>query len=99
MIVKGNGKKEEPPKPFSETKKAILAELEKADDAVLTLAYMFARNFELCGEDVTKVWTNAIQNNALVEKIYQKGYEEALKDVAAKKRKDFYHHVTVDAKE
>lgn len=93
---------DEHPKPKqkdqSEVRKNILAELEKAESGVLTLAYMYARNYALCGEDVTKEWTNAIINNQFVEQIYQKGYEDAIKDIEQGRRKDFYYKAVFDYK-
>lgn len=77
-------------------KEKLWEEFEKQSEAVLTLAYMYARGYELTDEDITKEWTNAVQNNAIVERVYQKGYQDALKDIEEKKRRDFYHKVIVD---
>lgn len=78
------------------SKERLIEELKKESDTVVSLAYMYARGYNLCGEDVTKAWTNAVNNNHLIETIYQRGYEDAFKDIAEKKRKDFYHKVVVD---
>ena len=81
------------------TKEKLWAEFENQSDDVLTLAYMYSRGYDLAGEDVTKAWTNAIRNNQIIEQVYQKGYEDALKDIENKKRRDFYRKVMVDLKE
>lgn len=80
-------------------KEKLWAEFEKQSDDVLTLAFMYSRGYALAGEDVTKAWTNAIRNNQIIEHVYQKGYEDALKDIENKKRRDFYRKVLVDLKD
>lgn len=97
MVVDRMGEKPREESP-SEVKQQILDELAECPDAVLSLAYVYAKNYNLCGEDVTKTWTNVIQNSQFVEEIYRRGYEEAFKDFQEQKRKDFYHKVLRDLK-
>lgn len=97
MII--NEKKPEPPPSRSEIRSTILTELEKVDDGILSLAYMFAERYSLVGRDITEDWTNAIKNNQFIESIYRKGYEDCEKDYAQKKRKDFHNRVLRDIKE
>lgn len=59
-------------------KETLLEELAKEDLQVLTLAYMYAKNLHMYGEDVTKASCSAIQNVAMLEKAYQKGYYDAM---------------------
>lgn len=89
------------PKPKTEmtsTKQKLWDEFQRQPDAVLALAYMYAKGYDLSGEDITKAWTNAITNNQLIEQVYRKGYEDALKDIEEQKRRDFYHKAIVDVK-
>lgn len=97
MVVDRMGEKPREESP-SEVKQQILDELAECPDAVLSLAYVYAKNYNLCGEDVTKTWTNVIQNSQFVEEIYRRGYEEAFKDFQEHKRKDFYNKVLRDLK-
>ena len=99
-IIKGTNPKVENAKRIEEarnredSKTRMLEELGKYSVDVLTLACMYARGYALCGEDVTKTWTNAVRNNQIIEEVY----EDALKDVEQKKRRDFYRKVIVDMK-
>lgn len=79
-----------------ETRQKMMDVLVESSDAVLSLAVMYAQGFDICGRDVTKEWINATQNTKLIEDIYRRGYEDAFKDIADKKQKDFYHKVVVD---
>jgi len=90
--------KNPPPKPKdpSDVKKKIIEDLTQNDDGLLVLAYMYAKDFALCGEDITKAWSNALINNQFVEDIYRRGYEDAVKDIESGVIKDFYHKATVD---
>lgn len=95
---KTDNTKELPKRDINRVKQSLWAEFEKQSEAVLTLAYMYARGYDLAGEDVTKAWTNAVRNNQIIEEVYRKGYEDALKDVEAKKRRDFHNKTIVDVK-
>lgn len=59
-------------------KEALLAELAKEDIQVLALAYVYAKNLHMYGEDVTKTIYSAIQNVAMLNKAYHKGYCDAM---------------------
>ena len=56
----------------------ILEELAKEDLQVLTLAYVYATNLDMYGEDVTKAIYSATENAAMLEKAYRKGYYDAM---------------------
>ena len=98
MVVNNEPKKYKG-KTHEDMKPLMLEELSKESDAVLTLAYMYAKGFKLCGEDITKSFTNAVCNNEFIENIYRKGYEDCLEDLEQRRIKDFYHKVTVDLKD
>ena len=89
--------KPEVPKVKSAREK-LLEEFDKQSDDVMTLAYMYAKGYELAGEDVTKAWTNAIRNTQIIETAYRRGYEDCEKDILAKRRRDFLRKVTYDMK-
>lgn len=79
-------------------KEKLWEEFEKMPDSIATLAYMYARGYQISGVDITKEWKNAVMNNQVIEDIYRRGYEDALKDIEEKKRRDFYHKVIRDLK-
>lgn len=59
-------------------KEALLEELAKEDLQVLALAYVYAKNLHMYGEDVTETLYSAIQNVAMLNKAYHKGYCDAM---------------------
>lgn len=64
-------------------KEALLEALAKEDLQVLALAYVYAKNMYIYGEDVTKTISSATQNVAILEKAYQKGYYDAMNKMLA----------------
>jgi hypothetical protein len=60
-------------------RKQLLDELSKMPDMVIATAYIEAINYTLYGVDVAEAWNTAIQQNAALEKAYEKGYHDALK--------------------
>lgn len=64
-------------------KEALLEELAKEDLQVLSLAYIYAKNLHMYGEDVTKASCSAIQNVAMLDKAYKKGYYDAMQRPSA----------------
>ena len=99
MVI--NEKKPEQPKQPTQdqVKKNLIDELSKESVSVLTLALVYARGYDIVGENITTAWTNAIQNNQIIEKAYERGYKDCLKDIENKKYRDFVHKVLVDRKE
>ncbi len=70
-------------------KEALLEELAKEDLQVLSLAYMYATNLQMYGEDVTKAICSATENAAMMEKAYRKGYHDAMSAIiSATKEKE-----------
>ena len=66
-------------------KDTLLEELAKEDLQVLSLAYIYAKNLQIYGEDVTKAISTATQNVAMLEKAYQKGYYDAMNKMSAER--------------
>ena len=56
----------------------LIEELSKMPPMVITIAYLYAANYILYGEDVTEKWLTATQNASALEKAYGKGYYDAL---------------------
>ena len=56
----------------------LLDELRNESLGVLTLAVMYAKNFETLGFDITERWVTAEQQGEAVEKIYQRGYADGV---------------------
>jgi len=77
-------------------KEKLFAELEKQSDAFITLAYMYARGYDMAGEDVTKAWTNAVRNTQIIEAAYRRGYEDCQKDIKERKIRDFARKIVYD---
>ena len=94
MVVDRTPQKE--PEDTRSTREKLFAEFEKQSDAFITLAYMYARGYDMVGEDITKAWTNAIRNNQIIEAAYKRGYEDCLKDIENNKRRDFYRKIVYD---
>ena len=56
----------------------MLEELAKEDLQVLSLAYMYAKNLQIYGVDITKAISSATENLAIMDKAYKQGYYDAL---------------------
>lgn len=61
-----------------EHKDKLLGELRKESVSIICLAWMYAKNFEALGFDVTERWVTAEQQGEAVEKIYRKGYTDGI---------------------
>jgi len=62
----------------NQSTKELIDELSKMPPMVIATAYLYAINYTLYGEDVTKKWVTATQNTSILEKAYRKGYCDAL---------------------
>ena len=69
-------------------KEVILNLLSTMPIETLQLAYVYAINFNLTGDDVTKTWNTATQQSAIISKAYQRGYYHGL-ETANKKEETF----------
>lgn len=65
---------------MKDKKQVMLDELSKEPEMVIATAYLYAKNYVHYGEDVTKAWATAVQQNAILEKAYNNGYSDALKE-------------------
>ena len=76
VINKGN----KPPAPPTEEeiKQQLLEALKSERSDILSLAYNYAKGFELSGDDVTKTWENVSYNMASIKQAYAKGFQAGL---------------------
>ena len=58
-------------------KQKLLDELSNEPTMVISTAYAYAKNYVNYGEDITKVWTTAVQQSSILEKVRQKAWKEA----------------------
>lgn len=65
---------------MKDKKQIMLDELSKEPEMVTATAYLYAKNFVRYGEDITKAWTTAVQQEAILRKAYNDGYSDALKE-------------------
>lgn len=61
-----------------EQKEALISELRKESVSIICLALMYAKNLEETEEDLTRRLINVNQNADLLQRVYNKGYEEGL---------------------
>ena len=69
-------------------KENILNMLSMMPNEALQLAYLYAINFNLTGDDVTKVWNTAVQQSAIISSAYKRGYYEGLRVANGSKEYD-----------
>ena len=62
--------------------KQLIDELSKMPPMVIATAYLYALNYALYSEDVTKKWVTATQQTAILQKAYNEGYNDALQKQA-----------------
>ena len=86
MVINNNPK---PPAPPSEEEKRqeILNAFSQESLTVLSLAYNYAKGYEMCGADVTKQYENISYNMAWVKQAYSKGFHDGL-DFVEQQRKE-----------
>lgn len=99
-MVNFEDKPKQPEQPTQDqVKQQLIDELSKESVTVLTLSLLYARGYDIVGENITTAWTNAVRNNQIIEAAYERGYNDCLKDLEDKKIRDFAHKVLVDLKE
>lgn len=62
-----------------ERKDDILSKLRQESLSIIYLAYMYAKNFEETGFDVTTKWATMEEQNKILQQVYNKGYEDGLR--------------------
>ena len=80
MIVNHKPKEKEPTE--NDLKEKLLDELRKEPLSIIGLAAMYAKGFEKTGEDITKIYKTAQDQQAKFQEIYNKGYEDGYKNHA-----------------
>ncbi len=60
-----------------DVKQALLDLLSEESIQVLQVAYIYAKNYVMYGEDITKEWTTAVQQASIIEQVRQKAWVEA----------------------
>ena len=59
-------------------KEFLLEELAKEDLQVLSLAYVYAKNLQMYGIDITKAIGSAAENMEIISRAHQQGYYDAM---------------------
>lgn len=57
----------------TDKKQAMLDQLAEENEQVVALAFVYAKNMQTYGVDVTKAWNNAVQQSAALNKAYTRG--------------------------
>lgn len=65
---------------MKDKKQIMLDELSKESEMVIAVAYLYAKTFVRYGEDITKTWCTALQQKSILEKAYNDGYANAMKE-------------------
>lgn len=63
---------------------AILEELANESGTVLSLAYAYAKGYEMCGEDITQRWANVQLQTDALNRAYAKGFKDGVQYVIKK---------------
>ena len=75
-------KPKEPEIPSEEEKKQeLLKALEQESLSILSLAYYYAKGYELGAENVTIAWENTIRQTDALNRAYQKGFSDCLERI------------------
>ena len=69
-------------------KDKLLEAMRQFDNMTLSVAFVYAKNLILYGENVTEKWVTATQNASALEKAYRKGYYDALQRQAESEDKN-----------
>lgn len=70
------------------SKDKLLEAMRQFDNMTLSVAFVYAKNLILYGENVTEKWVTATQNASALEKAYRKGYYDALQRQAESEDKN-----------
>lgn len=73
-------------------KQKLLDILAEEPTMVLSMAYVYAKNYVEYGEDVTKAWTTVVQQTSIIQKVRQKAQVEAYDSF----KKDYETRLKVD---
>ena len=70
------------------SKEELLNLLSQESITVLSQAYLYAKNMELYGIDVTEKWATAIVNQANLERAYNKGWMDCQERMMERRNED-----------
>lgn len=73
-------------------RRQLLDELSEESTMVLSTAYAYAKNYVLYGEDITKLWTTAVQQASILEQVKVKAWAEGYDSL----RKDYKNRLKAD---
>jgi len=59
-------------------KEEILEILRQESASLLALAHLYVKKFEETGSDITEKWTVAMEQNEILQQIYNRGYEDGI---------------------
>lgn len=78
MVISRDNAPKQVIKTDEELKEELLESLRLESVSILALAHMYARRLEETGADITEKWTVALEQNAVLQRVYNKGYVEGL---------------------
>lgn len=81
MVVYRGGKEKPIEYSEDERKDKMLAQLRNESLSIICLAYMYAKNFEETGFDVTTKWATMEEQNRILQEVYNRGYKDALQKI------------------
>ena len=67
-------------------KEVLLEELAKEDLQVLSLAYVYAKNLQMYGIDITKAICSATENMEIISRAHQQGYYDAMNRIKSESK-------------
>lgn len=89
MVVNSEPKNKKMIKSETQIKNEILEKMFSESVTVISLAYFYAKNFEEMGEDLSKRWKTLEEQNAILQKAYNKGYEDCLEKMKQEEKKEY----------
>lgn len=79
-------------KVIDDERRQLLDKLSEEPTMVLAAAYVYAKNYVLYGEDITKSWTTAVQQAAILEQVRLKAFTDAYDSF----KKDYENRLKAD---
>lgn len=64
-------------KKIDDVRRQLLDKLSEESTRVLETAYVYAKNYVLYGENITKPWTTAVQQASILERVKARAFTEA----------------------
>lgn len=79
-------------KKMDDARRQLLDKLSEESTMVLETAYVYAKNYVLYGADITKPWTTAVQQAAILEQVRVKAFTDAYDSF----KKDYENRLKAD---